>query len=68
METVDGFKMLSDFSDDDIHKYPHPYDLVLLLLDDGTILPGWHVANSTWDGYRVRKYMNIVGWKRKDYY
>lgn len=62
------FRILSTFEKGSLRKYPDPYDLVLLLLEDGRVIPGWYMRLEQFGGYRVRPEMNIIGWKRiKDY-
>jgi len=45
-------------------KFPTHYELQNLLLEDGRIIPGWY-DGFRWGGYRVKKDMNIVGWKKR---
>lgn len=45
-------------------KFPTQYELQNLLLADGRIIPGWY-DGVRWGGFRVRKDMKIVGWKRR---
>ncbi len=48
-----------------IESYPESYELVLLLLDapEVRIIPGWHVGNKTFGGYRWNDKMNVKAWK-----
>ena len=45
-------------------KLPHSYDLVNLYLKDGNRISGWFTGSS-WDGYRMRPGMVVVGWQRR---
>jgi len=50
---------------DVIESYPESYDLVLLLLDEPEIriIPGWHVGNKSFGGYRWNDKMHVKAWK-----
>ncbi len=50
---------------EEILSYPEGYDLVLLLLDEPEVrvIPGWHVGNKTFGGYRWNDKMNVKAWK-----
>jgi hypothetical protein len=48
-----------------LESYPEAYELVTLLLDEPEIrlIPGWHVGNKTFGGYRWNDKMNVKAWK-----
>ena len=46
----------------DIRYRPYPYDLVLLLLEDGNIKPGWWGTNR-WEGRRINENSKVKAWK-----
>ncbi len=45
--------------------YPPAFDLVLLLLEEEKVLPGWYIGANQWGGYRIKEGMKVRGWKRK---
>lgn len=46
-------------------SYPESYDLVMLLLDEPEVrvIPGWHIGNKTFGGYRWNDTMHVKAWK-----
>ena len=51
--------------DNEVDSFPESYELVILLLDEPEIrtIPGWHVGNKTFGGYRWNDTMNVKAWK-----
>jgi hypothetical protein len=50
---------------DKIESYPESYDLVHLLIEEPEVrvIPGWHVGNKTFGGYRFNDTMKVMAWK-----